>query len=180
MKDIILYGSKYGASRRYAEKLSKQTGIPAISYIEAPNLSSMGTIVYIGSLYAGGVLGLAKTMKDFSLAEGQKLILATVGLSDPKEAETRENISVSLKRQLPAPLIEQAKIFHLRGAINYQTLSLPHRAVMGLLYRSLCKTPAEKLTPENRALTETYGKQVDFLDFSALEPIVQEILNAKN
>lgn len=46
---------------------------------------------------------------------------------------------------------------------------------MKLLYQSLRRTPLEKQTTENRALIETYGKQVDFMDFYALEPIVWEI-----
>ena len=36
-------------------------------------------------------------------------------------------------------------------------------------------TPFEKQTAENRALIETYGKQVDFTDIGALEPIIHEI-----
>ena len=67
------------------------------------------------------------------------------------------------------------KIYHLRGGIDYQNLSLAHRAVMALLYQSLRRIPVEKQTPENRALIETYGKQVDFTDLGALEPIIQEI-----
>ena len=46
---------------------------------------------------------------------------------------------------------------------------------MKLLYRSLRRTPLEKQTAENRALVETYGKQVDFTDFSMLNPIILEI-----
>ena len=38
MKSIIIYGSRYGSARRYAQELSKQTGIPDVSYQEAPLL----------------------------------------------------------------------------------------------------------------------------------------------
>ena len=55
MKAIILYGSRYGSTRRYAEELSGQTGIPAVSYQQAPELSGMDTIIYLGGLSAGGV-----------------------------------------------------------------------------------------------------------------------------
>ena len=175
MEHIILYGSQYGSTRRYAEKLSEQTGIPAVSYKEAPNLSGMKIIIYLGGLYAGGVLGLAKTLRNFSLQDGQKLLLATVGLSDPDETENQDNIRTSLRKQLPAGLLDRAKIFHLRGGIDYQKLSFGHRTMMKLLYQSLRRTPPEKQTAENRALIETYGKQVDFMDFSALEPIIWEI-----
>ena len=47
--------------------------------------------------------------------------------------------------------------------------------MMKLLYQSLRRTPFEKQTAENRAFLETYGKQVDFTDFRALEPIIQTI-----
>ena len=47
--------------------------------------------------------------------------------------------------------------------------------MMKLLYQSLQRTPFEKQTEENKALIETYGRQVDFTDLSTLEPIVWEI-----
>ena len=74
------------------------------------------------------------------------------------------SLRASLQRQLPPGLLEQAQVFHLRGGIDYQKLSPAHRAVMGLLYRALCSKPAETLPAEDRALIETYGKQVDFED----------------
>ena len=175
MEHIIVYGSQYGSTRRYAEKLSEQTGIPAVSYKDASTLSDKDIIVYLGGLYAGGVLGLAKTLRGLSLQDGQKLILVTVGLTDPSEPENQHNIRTSLQRQLPAELLDRAKIFHLRGGIDYQKLSFGHRTMMKLLYQSLQRTPFEKQTAENRAFTESYGKHGDFTDFRALETIIQAI-----
>lgn len=175
MNQVIIYGSQYGSTYRYAKQLSEQTSIMAVSYKEAPDLSGMRTIIYMGGLYAGGVLGMAKSLRGFSIQNGQKLIIVTVGLADPDESENRENIRTSLQKQLSPELIGRAKIFHLRGGIDYQKLSFGHRMMMKLLYQSLHKTPLEKQTAENRALIETYGKQVDFTDFGALEPIIQEI-----
>ena len=108
MESIILYGSRYGATRRYALALSERTGIPACSYRDKPNLSDKKIIVYLGGLYAGGVLGLAKTLRHFSLQPGQTLLIATVGLADPGDPATRANLRASLQRQLPPGLLEQA------------------------------------------------------------------------
>ena len=175
MESILIYGSKYGSTRRYAEQLSKRTGIPAVACSDAPDLSNKKIIVYLGGLYAGGILGLTKTLRGFSLRDGQRLMLVTVGLADPSETENRENLRASLQRQLPAGLLGQSKLFHLRGGIDYRKLSFSHRTVMALLYRSLRSIPAEKQTAENRALIETYGRHVDFTDFNSLEPIIREI-----
>ena len=175
MNQVIIYGSQYGSTYRYAKQLSEQTNITAVSYREAPDLSGMHTIIYMGGLYAGGAVGQTKTLRGFSIQNGKKLLLVTVGLADPNESENRDNIRTSLQKQLSPELIERAKIFHLRGGIDYQKLSFGHRMMMKLLYQSLHRMPPEKQTAENRALIETFGKQVDFTDFSTLEPIIQEI-----
>ena len=175
MKSIIIYGSRYGSARRYAQELSKQTDIPAVSYQEAPPLSKLETVVYIGALYAGGVLGLTKTLRGQSLGEHQRLVIVTVGLADPDIPQNRENTRNSLQKQIPAQLYGRAAVFHLRGAIDYQALSLGHRTIMALLHRSLQKKPAEEWSEEDKALMETYGKQADFVDFASLRPIINEM-----
>ena len=115
MEQIILYGSRYGSTRRYAEKLSELTGVPAFSYKQAPHFFDMKTIVYLGGLYAGGVLGLTKTLRGLSLRDEQKLILATVGLSDPQEMETQKTFAPPCKGNCP-PSCSIGRKFSICGA----------------------------------------------------------------
>ena len=61
MKSIIIYGSQYGTSKLYAEKLSEMTGIEAVSCDDVKRPAEYEQIIYLGSLYAGGVKGLKKT-----------------------------------------------------------------------------------------------------------------------
>ena len=58
MQRIIIYGSEYGTTRRYAEQLSQLTGIPAMDYTSAKNLDGCELVIYLGGLYAGGVKGV--------------------------------------------------------------------------------------------------------------------------
>ena len=60
MKQIILYGSIYGSTRGYAETLSRATGIPACSYKDAPELSDMDRIVYLGPCIPAALWGCGK------------------------------------------------------------------------------------------------------------------------
>lgn len=175
MKSIILYGSQYGSARRYAQALSTRTGIQAVSRKDAPPLSDMKILVYIGALYAGGILGLSRTLRGLPSQNSQKLLIATVGLADPEIPQNRENIRNALQKQISPNLYAKAKIFHLRGAIDYRVLSWKHRTMMALMHRSLQNKPTEKWSEEDRALMETYGKQVDFVDLSSLQPIVNEL-----
>ena len=115
MKSVILYGSRYGSARRYAQELSKQTDIPAVSYQEAPPLSKLETIVYIGALYAGGVLGLTKTLRRQSFGEHQRLVIVTVGLADPDILQNREDSRPAIWQSSGFP---SAGRHRLSGAIS--------------------------------------------------------------
>lgn len=68
---------------------------------------------------------------------------------------------------------ELARVFHLRGGIDYEELNCKHKTMMGLLYRKAKSLPEAKQTADSKAMVETYGQKVDFVDFSSLDPIVE-------
>lgn len=170
MNSIILYGSEYGTTLRYAEKMSRLTSIPALSYESVRDFSGYNLVVYFGGLYAGGVKGLKHTVKQ--LSADTKLILATVGLADVTDEENLRNIRRSVRKQLPERLWENTSLFHLRGGIDYSRLSFTHKTMMTLLYNKAKRLPEEKKTAEVRAMIETFNTKVDFVDLDALSPIV--------
>lgn len=172
-KQLIIYGSQYGSARRYAERLAEMTGTEAVEYKEAKDLDDYDRIVYLGSLYAGGVTGLKQTVGKMS--PRQELIVSTVGLADPTDASNVAHIRQSIKGQIPAHFYDESRLFHLRGAIDYKKLNLKYRLMMSLLAKKVAKLPEEQQNAETRAMLETYGKQVDFVDFSSLQPIVDKI-----
>ncbi len=172
-KQLIIYGSRYGSTKRYAERLAEMTGLEAVEYKAVKDLGDYDRIVYLGSLYAGGVTGLKQTVGKMS--PQQELIVATVGLADPTDASNVAHIRQSIKGQIPAHFYDESRLFHLRGAIDYTKLNLKYRMMMSLLAKKVVKLPEEQQNAETRAMLETYGKQVDFVDFSSLQPIVDKI-----
>ena len=168
---IIIYGSRYGSTKRYAERLAQMTGLQTVFFKDVKSVADYDRIVYLGALCAGGVMGLKKTVR--GLSASQELIVATVGLADPTDAENVNHIRGGLKKQVPASHYDESKIFHLRGAIDYTKLGLKHRIMMKLLYSKVLKIPEAERNAEVRALIATYGKQVDFVNFDTLEPIAQ-------
>lgn len=175
MNGIIIYGSQYGTARAYAEKLSERTNIQAVSFTEAGDIAGYDTVVYIGGLYAGGVMGMSKTLKRLGDISGKKLIIVTVGLADPNDKANIGNIREGIKRQLPPEVYEAAAVFHLRGGIDYSRLSFKHKTMMGLLYQKAKNLPEDKKTAEVRAMIDTYNSKVDFTDFDCLDGIIGEI-----
>ena len=144
---IIIYGSEYGSTKRYAERLSEIAGIEAVNYKEV------------------------KDIGDYQ----QELVLATVGMTDPNETTYFEGIRKAIKAQLPASFYDEHKIFHLRGAIDYSQLGFKHRIMMKMFHSMMLKKPESELNADAKAMLETYGKQVDFVDFDGLKPIIEII-----
>ena len=176
MNSIIIYGSHYGTTKQYAEELSKRTNIKAISFKKFnQQINDYDNIIYLGALYAGGVLGMSKTLKKLNNISNKKILIATVGLSDPTDEVNKNNIRNNIKNQIPKEVLEKAKIFHLRGGIDYSKLNFAHKTMMKLLYNAVKNLPNEKQTAEDRAMIETYNKKVNFIDFSSLDKIANEL-----
>lgn len=175
MNNIIIYGSNYGTTEQYAKELSKRTNIEAISFENVQQINKYDKIIYIGGLYAGGVLGMSKTLRKLTNIQNKTIIIATVGLADPTDEKNINNIRNNIKVQISKEIYDKAKIFHLRGGIDYSKLKFFHKTMMKLLYNAVKNIPQEKLSAENKAMIETYNKKVNFVNFSDLDKIISEI-----
>ena len=85
MDTIIIYGSCYGTTKIYAEALAERMGLHAVPYDRAGDLGGYQKIIYLGGLYAGGVKGLAKTVRKVDPTVCRRLAVITVGLADPEK-----------------------------------------------------------------------------------------------
>ena len=98
MKKIIIYGSKYGSTKKYAEELSKKTKIECISYKKIKKINEYELIICFGAIYASRVMGLSRTLKKIKNDDNKKLIIATVGLSNPKDKDYTDKIKEGIKK----------------------------------------------------------------------------------
>lgn len=173
--NIIIYGSHYGTARLYAEELARRINYDLKSFEEINDIDSYENIIYIGALYAGGVLGMKKTFKKLRNTNNKKIIIATVGLSDTTDKGNTTAIRNGIKKQLSAEIYNNAHIIHLRGGIDYSRLNFTHKTMMKLLYKKAVNLPEEKKTAEVKAMIETYNKQVNFVNYDSLKSIIQYV-----
>ena len=166
----VVYGSVYGHAKRYAESFANSFNTKSISYKNIDQFKNEDIIVYFGSLYAGGVKGLVKIK-----GRPKNFILVTVGLADPNKSENTKSIMKSIKLAEEKLDFYITKVFHLRGGIDYKHLKLHHKVMMRLLYMKIKKMPQEESNDENKTMINTYGDTVDFVDLSALEPIIDYV-----
>lgn len=169
MQYLITYGSQYGSTEKYARTFAEKTRIAVIPYCEVNNVITQDMVIHFGALYAGGVMGLKSIVA--KLSPDTQLIIATVGLADVKDSDNIKNIRKSIQKQITEKIFSKAQIFHLRGAINYEKLNFKHKTMMAMLYAKAKRIPLEEQNAETKAMIETYGKKVDFIDFESLKPV---------
>ena len=178
MSDIaVIYASHYGFTEAYARWLAEDLSADLLESgkVKKEDLEGHGTIVCGGGLYAGGVNGISTLVKNAERLQGKKLYLFTVWASDPPEPENITNIRNGLSKALPPQLLETMHIYHLRGGLRYSKMSMVHRTMMAMLRKVLLKKPEAELRSEDRALLETYGQDVSFLDRDSIAPLAEDI-----
>lgn len=172
-KTIVIYCSRYGYTKRYAQWIAEALHCPLkdAGQIKPADLADFNTIIYGGGLYAGGVSGISLLTKNARLLQTKNVILFTCGLADPKDPANIASIKNALSKVLSPQMQEHMTIFHLRGGIDYPRLSLVHRIMMAMMRRMILKKGPSGQRGENRQFLETYGKKVDFTDKNAISGI---------
>lgn len=176
MESVIIYGSKYGSAKRYAEALSKKLNIDYLDYRTINRGKKYDVLIYVGSLYAGGVIGLKKTLNNYPSISDSKVFIITVGIADPNNTENVENIKNSLYKQLPKNLNKNIILFHLRGDLDYSKLNIKHKIMMKLVYEQAKKVPLVQQNEETKTFISTYNKKNEFINYDSLEQVVDRYL----
>jgi len=173
-KTIVIYDSKYGHTKQYAEWIAKECSCAALPRKQASSatLSAYDTIIYGGGLYAGGVSGINLLTENYDLLTTKNVILFTCGLADPENKENVAHIREALSKVLSSDMMSHFQIFHLRGGIDYKRLNLIHKAMMGMMRKMLLGKNPSELSAEDEELLRTYGKVVDFTDCNSISSLV--------
>ena len=177
MKKVVIYQSKYGAAKKYAEWIAEELGCDLYEKrsIKPKQLEKYDTIIYGGGIYAGGISGISLLVENFKAIRDKDIILFTCGLADPEDKGNVDNIRAGLSKALTPDMLEKIKIFHLRGAMDYSKLGPVHKAMMAMLYKMMKKKDTNSFRSEDKEMLDSYGKNVDFTDRDTIKPIIHYI-----
>jgi menaquinone-dependent protoporphyrinogen IX oxidase len=174
-KALIIYFSKYGTTKKYAEWLAEELAGDIVSINDFnQNILNNYEIIILGSgLYAGNIEGLNIFKKNYETLKNKKIILFTCGLADYSKEENKNSIYRRIEKELPEEIIEKIKIFYLRGGINYKKLILKHKIMMWMVKKMRLRNNKGKLNDEAKEFIETYGKTVDFMNKENIKKIIE-------
>lgn len=172
MKILVMYGSHYGATKRYAQTIALKLNTTAISYVEVTKdkIEQAELIIYGGGVYAGSLVG-HKILKTYESVLSQKnLIVFSCGSANTEDETNREALHGYVVSALGEVLAKQAHIFYVRGDLNYEKMSFKHKTMMKMMV-SMLKKKKEK-TEEEQMMIDTYGGVVSFYDEAYIVPIL--------
>ena len=169
---LVLYKSKYGASKTYAAMLKAELACPAMDLSSCPRLDSASWehIIFVGGIYASGIPGLGLLRKKCPGLEPGKLVILCVGASPFDEKALEE-----LRKRCLTQDWEDVPLFYGRGAWDEDKMTWPDRILCGLLQKAVAKKNPNDLEPWMAALLSAQGKAHDWTDAAYLEPLLASI-----
>ena len=170
MNGVILYQSKYGATKRYADWLSEETGFQCIETRKADinEIVTYDAIILGGGLYASGIAGLSFLKKNISKLTGKKIIVFCCGASPYEENAFQQIKEHNLKDNLA-----DISLFYCRGAWDMKAMSFKDRTLCNLLRKAVAKKDPSDYEIWEKALMAAGDNKSDWTDKKYIEPIIE-------
>ncbi|SHJ81941.1 Protoporphyrinogen IX oxidase, menaquinone-dependent (flavodoxin domain) [Clostridium amylolyticum] len=168
MKAVVIYKSKTGFTKKYAEWIAEELhgDIFDVSKADINMLEDYDTIVYGGSLYASGILGVKFILKNLDKLKDKKIAVFATGASPSRE----EPINEVRDRNFTKEQQEQLAFFYLRGGFDYTKLNVFDKFLMSLLKWQLKKK--KELTLDDRGMLAAYENPIDFTRKKNIEELI--------
>ncbi len=139
MSGMIIYQSKYGSTKQYAEWIAEETGFDIYTSTHCPDdLQRYDTFV-VGCSVVAGSLSLAKWVcKHWATLQRKKVIFFYTNVSaDPNE------LAKILPRNFPDDMLHKIHAFPLRGRYIFSELTFLDRTLIRA-FSTLVKNPEVK------------------------------------
>ena len=164
---IVLYQSKTGFTRRYAELVGKELDCPAHPLKDAPSdLSGYAAVVFGSRLHARTLDGWKKAQKLLQSRGAQRLVVFATGAM-PNEAE--EQIQTMWEQNLTPAERDAIPHFYLQAGLCYEKMGGVDRAMMKFAAWAMTRKKAK--TPEDEAFQAAIARSYDISDPKYLRPL---------
>lgn len=173
MKTVVIYKSKTGYTKRYAEWIAEDLSADIFDASKIPvnMLTAYDTVIYGGSLYAVGIYGVKLITKNIDKLKHKKVVVFATGASP-----SRENVINEVRDKNFTPEQQKyIKFFYLRGGFNYSKLNPFDKVLMTLLKWKIKSKEKDKLTADEIGMLAVYDKPVDFTKKNNIDELINYV-----
>lgn len=169
-KGIILYQSKYGATKKYVDWLVEETGYDCMETKNAKvqQLQNYDVIVLGGGVYASGIAGFHFLKKNISSLSDKKIAVFAVGASPYDEDAMQQGREMHFKDAL-----SNIPSFYCRGAWDEEKMTFGDRTLCRMLQKAVAKQNPNEYEPWQKALMSAVGQKCDWTNKKYLEPLLK-------
>ena len=171
-RGIIMYQSKYGATKKYADWLVEETGYDCIETKDAKvaNLQNYDVVILGGGVYASGIAGLQFIKKNIGRLGNKKIVVFAVGASPYDEKAIMQIRKMHFKDEL-----RNIPLFYCRGAWDEEKMKFTDRTLCKMLQKVVAKQNPDEYEPWQKALMCAAGQKCDWTDKAYLEALLKYI-----
>ncbi len=171
MNVIVIYKTKYGSTKTYAEWIAEELSCKAVDakQVKIDDLKEYDTIIYGGGLYAEVIAGVTLITKNMEKLKGKKLIVYTTGIT-PLDCRDYYDKMV-IEKNFKGDSASKIKVFNFLGKMVMSELSLVHRTAL----KTLKKIMSSKENPSEmeKLLVELCDADGDFSDRNAITDLIK-------
>ncbi len=171
MKAIVIYKSKYGSTKQYAEWIAEELSADLFDAksVNAEKLAEYDTIIYGGGLYAEVIAGVTLITKNIDKLDGKKIIVFTTGITPIEYREYYDKLV--LDKNFKGDTREKVKVFNFLGKMILDELTLPHRTAIKALKKLM--SGKENPTEMEKLLVTLCDADGDFTDRDAIAELIE-------
>lgn len=168
MKAVVVYKSKTGYVKRYAEWISEALGCEVLENkrLKAADLQKYDMIILGGGLYAGSINGFDFLKRNFDSLKEKQIILWTTGLNPGRE----EDMAPIWMRTLTEDQRAKCKTFYLRGGIDFNKLRGMDKWMMKIFCAMLRKK--KNPTEEDIGMLSVCERPQNFMERKNITPLI--------
>lgn len=167
---VIVYRSRTGFTKRYAEQLAGELGCAALAEKQAKpeRLRGCDTLVFGTRAHAGRIDGLLKGLRLFRQSGARRMVLFVTGAMPP---DAQKQIDALWRQNLSAEQLREMPHFYLQGGLCYERMGWLDRMMMRGLAAML--RGKKNKTEEDAALQQAIAVSFDHSNPAYLQPLVR-------
>ena len=173
MNAIVIYKSKYGSTKAYAQWIAEELDCMAVNAKETKIDDILGydTIIYGGGLYAEVIAGVGLITKNIDKLSGKKLVVYSTGITPPDCREYYDDLV--LKKNFKPEMLGKIKIYNFMGKMVLDELSVVHRTALKTLKKIM--SGKENPTKMEKMLIDLCDKDGDFSDRESIKDLIEYV-----
>lgn len=175
MNAIVVYKTKYGSTRTYAEWISEELSCKTAESkeITIDELEKYDTIIYGGGLYAEIINGVSLITKNIDRLKNKKIAIYTTGITPLNCRDYYDKIVIEKNFKNGVP--EGIKVFNFTGKMLLDELTTVHKAALKTLKKIM--SSKKEPTEMEKLLIELCDADGDFSDRSQIADLIKYIVS---